>query len=320
MSIGRRAAMKRFHFRLFFCCFAIGWTSASASISPTDDRPLRVVSLHTVLTEIAREVGGQEAKVTGLLQPGIDPHAFEPSPADLRVILSADVILVSGLHLESYLDRLIAQRGPQTRLIVVGDALPRPLVRTEGNLETGDGPQAAGEREKDPHWWHSIDNVIFATELLRAEFARLRPASAAVFARNANTYKQHLVALKKWVAEEIARLPPKRRQLVTSHDAFGYFARDYGFTVHPISGLSIDSEPDAKHLAKLIDLIRQERIPAIFAESSVNPEFMANLVSETGVHVGGTLYADGLGPGDASTYEGMYRHNVRTIVDALADH
>ncbi len=277
----------------------------AASVAPlrADERPLRVATLNTILTEIASEVGGDKVEVIGLIQPGVDPHTFEPSPADMRAVVDADLVFASGLHLESYLDRLVANVGTRGRVVAVGDALPLVLSVSKG--------------EEDPHWWHDIDNVIFATELVRDEYVRLRPAWADSFARNAQGYRARLIALKAWVSHEIDELPPGKRQLVTSHDAFGYFAHDYGFTIHAISGLSTDSEPDARHLAALIDLIRSERIPMVFAESSVNPRLVANLVRETGVRLGGTLYADGLGFGDAATYEGMYRHNVRMIVEGL---
>jgi zinc/manganese transport system substrate-binding protein len=276
---------------------------------------LRVVTLSTVLTEIAREVGGEQVSVTGLLQPGVDPHSFEPSPADMRAVVAADVVFASGLNLESYLDRLVANSRPGVILVSVGDALPQSLGPTAPTDRSGSGSGAI--REPDPHWWHSIGNVRMAVELVRDRYKSMRPASAEAFDRNARAYLGRLSALQAWVAEQIARLPPARRQLVTSHDAFGYFARDYGFAIHAIGGPSTDGEPNARHLAALIDLIRREHIPAVFADGSANPQLVANLVRETGVRLGGTLYADGLGLGDAGTYEGMYRHNVTTIVEAL---
>jgi zinc/manganese transport system substrate-binding protein len=282
----------------------LGWAARDPARAAAP-RALRVVALNTVLVEIAREVGGDQAAVNGLVRPGVDPHAFEPSAADLRVLVDADLVLASGLRLESYLDRLVGKLAPKGRVVVVGDALPAVLALAGG--------------EQDPHWWHSIDLVIFATDLVRAEMTRLRPAAAAEFARGAKAYRERLVALKDWVAGEMATLPPAGRHLVTSHDAFGYFAREHGFAVHAIAGLSSDGEPDARQLARLIDLLRREHVRAVFAESSVNASLVTNLVAETGVRLGGTLYADGLGTADSdgATYEAMVRHNVRTIVEAL---
>ena len=273
---------------------------AAAAAAP----PLRVAALSTVLAEVARVVGRDDVAVAGILPPGVDPHGFEPSAAELRQMADADVILASGLDLESYLDRVVGRIGLRGGVVRVGDALP--LVLATGG-------------EKDPHWWHSVTDMKAATEIVRAAFARRRPEAAARFARNAEAYEARLSALQAWVAREIGRLPPDRRQLVTSHDAFAYFAHDYGFTVHPLSGLSTESEPDPRQLAALIDLIRARRIKAVFVEDSINPGYVASLVEETGVRVGGMLYADGLGPSgsDGETYVGMYRHNVTTLVDGL---
>jgi len=289
---------------------ALGLAAAACGAQGAQTPPLRVGSLTTVLSEIAREVGGSHVSVVGLVQPGVDPHTFNPSPADIRAVADAEVVLASGLSLEAYLDRLVAGSGSSGRVVAVGDALPEAVAMA--------GVPGAGER--DPHWWHSLDCMLIATDIVRAEFAKARPAAAADFSANAEAYQARLRGLKAWAAAEIGRLPPNRRHLVTSHDAFGYFARDYGFEVHAISGLSTDSEADARHLAGLIDLIRRERIPAVFAEDSANPRLVENLVRETGVRLGATLYADGLGPpgSGAETYDSMYRHNVRAIVDALS--
>jgi zinc/manganese transport system substrate-binding protein len=286
----------------------LGVAACGAAGAPTQERPLQVVTLSTVLTEIARDVGGPEVSVIGLVQPGVDPHTFNPSPADIRAVVDADLVLASGLNLEMYLDRLVAAAGTGIRVLAVGDSLP--LV-----LSTG-----PGGGEKDPHWWHSIADMISAVDLVRAEFSRMRPASAELFARNAGNYNAGLKELQAWVAGEIGRLPLDRRELVTSHDAFGYFAHDYGFTVHPINGLSTESEADAKRLAGLVDLIRRQKIRAIFVESSANPRLVENLLGETGVRLGGTLYADGMGPpgSGAETYISMYRRNMDTIVSALS--
>ncbi len=279
----------------------------SASAGPPS---LRVATLNTVLTEIAREVGGREVEVVGLVAPGVDPHAFNPSPADIASVVDADVVLASGLNMETYLDRLAAVVGPRGRLVAVGDGLASPIAM----------PPAAGRAERDPHWWHSIANMLAAVERVRVEFARARPGQSGVFAANAADYSARLRELGSWAGGEIAMLPAERRVLVTSHDAFGYFARDYGFRILAISGLSTESEADARNVARLIDLIRRERVGAVFAESSVDPRLVENLVRETGVRLGGTLYADGLGPrgSGAETYDSMYRHNVLAIVGALA--
>jgi zinc/manganese transport system substrate-binding protein len=278
---------------------------AAAAAAPAEP-PLRVAALGTVLAEIAGQVGGEAVRVDSLIRPGVDPHSFDPSPAEMRLLVDADLVLASGLGLEGYLGRLAARLGPGGRVASVGDALPEAI--------TGPG----GER--DPHWWQSVRATEHAVETVRAALAAARPGEAAGLAARARAYGDRLRTLDAWVAAQVAAVPPERRQLVTSHDAFAYFARDYGFTVHALSGLSTEGEADARHVAALIDLIRRDHIRAIFAESSVNPRLVANLTEETGARPGGTLYGDGLGPpgSGADTYEAMIRHNVRTLVEALS--
>jgi len=293
--------MRRLRLLIALCAAACVPAAAQA-------RPILVATLNTVLTEIASEVGGRDVEVIGLVQPGVDPHTFNPSPADLRSLADADIVLASGLNLEPHLDRLVSSARPAGRVLAVGDLLPLIL-----------SPQGPGGAERDPHWWHSIDNMLYAVGIVRDELARVRPSGAGNFERNALAYSRRLLSLKQWVSAEVATLPPERRQLVTSHDAFGYFAHDYGFTIHSINGLSTEGEVDARHLAGLVDLLRRERIRAVFAESSANPRLVANLLEETGAVLGGTLYADGLGPpgSGAESYGKMYRHNVLAIVGAL---
>jgi len=281
---------------------------ASVMPGPSFGAPIRVVTLSTVLTEIASQVGGPAASVTGLLPAGVDPHSFEPAPVDLERVAAADLVLASGLGLESYLERLVANSGARARVVQAGSVL----------LDRVPYSEEFGVHEPDPHWWNSIGAVESVTRLVCSEFSILRPAEAAEFSARAQAYLATLDSLDRWSRPLLTGIPPSRRHLVTTHDAFGWFARDYGFTVHPISGVSPEAEPNARQLARLARLIRSDGIPAIFAESSANPGLVEALVRETGVRRGGALYADGLSPdGDGTTYFGMFRHNVQAIVDAL---
>jgi zinc/manganese transport system substrate-binding protein len=288
-----------------------GLASLAAAALGGAEAPLRVVTLSTVLTEVAREVGGETVTVKGLVQPGVDPHLFSPSPRDIRAMIDSDLVLSSGLNLEGYLRRVVSNDVPAGRVIAVGDALKAPITITS----------SSGAVEEDPHWWHSIDNMLAAVEVVRMEFSASRPASSAQFLANARAYSVRLVGLKAWAAREMARIPSDRRILVTSHDAFGYLARDYGLTIQPVGAYSTEGEADGRRVAALVDYIRAHRVPAVFVESSANPRMVQNLVEETGVRLGGTLYADGLGPmgSGAETYESMYRSNVTAIVAALGN-
>ncbi len=281
--------------------------------------PLRVVTLHPVLTEFAREIGGDDARVEGLIPGGVDPHTFEPAPRQVADARAADLVLATGLHLEGFLDRLVAGDNPSARIVRVGERLPLLLTLADGHGGHDNHAAIQGDGEPDPHWWHGITNALFVSDVIRAEFTRARPESAALFALRAQNLQQKLFALQSWGAEEIRRLPPARRHLFTTHDAFGYLARDYGFTVHPLGGLSTEAEPDAKHIANLVGDVRRLGVKAVFAEDSASDKLIRTLAAETGVKTPAPLYADGPGaPGSAApTYEAMYRFNLGTIVEAL---
>lgn len=281
-----------------------GTTSPRALLRATEK--IHVSSFSTVLTEIAQEVGGTEVVVTGHVRPGVDPHTFEPTPDDLKTIAAADLILISSQHMESYVDKL--KQNSRARVVEIGAAVPG-AGGTKGAQD--------GSSVNDPHWWHSIAKVQQATRIVRDALAKLRPGSANDFSGNATKYLARLDALARWARQEIAQLPRDRRKLVTSHDAFQFFAHDYGFTIYAIEGISSDDQPSSQHVAEIIRIIKEQRVKAIFTEEFNNPKVLQEITRETGARLGGELYADGLAQGDARTFEGMYRHNVTTIVQAL---
>lgn len=282
----------------------LSWTG----IAPGAEK-IKVVTFSTVLTEVAERVGGDEADVVGLVKPGVDPHEFEPKPADLKLVSNAQLILLSAKHMEGYVGKLKEATGTKGLLLQVGDKFPSLKMRAENGKEGG--------TIEDPHWWHSIENVKRAAKVVQQALAEIAPERADVFAANEVKYVAELDALDKWARSQIAKLPRNQRKLVTSHDAFQYFARSYGFTIYPIEGISSEDQPSSKGVADLIATIRKEQVKAIFLESILNPKVSQEITKETGAKIGGTLYADGLGEGDAATYAGMYRHNVETIVNAL---
>jgi zinc/manganese transport system substrate-binding protein len=278
---------------------------------------LKVASFSTVLTEIAQQVGGNHVRVAGLVRPGQDPHEYQPTPSDLEQAADAQLILLSGKHLEHYLDKVQQATGGKAQALAVGDALP--TLKMKANPDEPQAKAEAGQNEMidDPHWWNSIPNVEKATGLVRDELIKLDPENRADYEKNSETYLAKLDELDKWAKRKVAELPRDRRKLVTSHDAFQYWAKDYGFKVYSIEGVSTETEPSNRHVAELIDQIKRQQVKAIFLENTLNPKVSREITKETGAKIGGTLYADGLGAGEGSSYDGMVRHNISAIVDAL---
>lgn len=269
---------------------------------------IRVSSFSTILTEIAQQIGGDRVAVTGHVKPGIDPHEFEPKPADLKTVGDAQLVLLSAKHMEGYVSKLREATGGKGTFLEVGDGF--------ASLKTADMENSARTVD-DPHWWHSIANVKKAAIIVRDALGKISPADAAMFSVNAEKYLSRLDALQKWTKAKLAELPRDRRKLVTSHDAFQYFAKENGFTIYAIEGISSSDQPSSQRVADLIRVVKEQGVKAVFAEAIENPKVLKEITRETGAVIGGELYADGLGEGDAATYEGMYRHNVSTVVDAL---
>jgi len=295
----------RFTFRVFCVCSLLFSTAKLQA-------QIKVASFSTVLSEIAQKVGGNNVTVTSLIKPGQDPHEYQLSPGDLSAATASDLVLLSGKGMEaSYLRNLRDALPKRVQVLAVGDQIPS---LTKGADE---GKDADKETTQDPHWWNSIAETERATTVVRDAFIRLDGQHTADYQAGASAYLTTLKELDSWVKRKVAELPRNRRILVTSHDAFQYFAKDYGFQIDSIEGLTTDQEPSVSHVTALIAEIKKQGVKAIFLENTLNPKVSVEITRESGAKIGGSLYADGLGPGDGETYTGMFRHNVTTIVDAL---
>ncbi len=279
----------------------LSWAGATSAA------PLKVASLSTVLSDVARNVGGDKIQVQEIVKGGVDPHEFTPSPSDVQQVAEADVVLVSGKGMEGYLSKL-EEGTDQKKFVNVGNKIGASL-----KLEDD------GKVIEDPHWWHSVANVKKAVSVVRDALTAADSADKDAFTANATTYQTKLDELDKAIKLKVAELGRDKRKLVTSHDAFQYFARDYGFKIYPIEGVSTAEEPSTRKVADLLGTIKKEKVKAVFFENTQNPKVITQITKETGATVGGELYADGLGApdGDAGTYLDMMHHNASTIVDAL---
>jgi zinc/manganese transport system substrate-binding protein len=266
---------------------------------------LKVASLSTVTTDLAREVGGTHVTVESLLRPGTDPHGFEPTTGDVGKVANADLVLLTGKGMEGYLSKLEEAAGGSAKFVDVGRSIPSLRTEEEGKVI------------EDPHWWHSVANMKTAVRIVAEAFEKADPKDAADYRNNATAYLSRLEELERWIRVQVATLPRDRRKLVTSHDALGYLARDCGFTIYPVKGVSTADDPSSRHVREIVAVIRGQGVKAVFLESGGNPRSLAQISSETGARLGGELYSDGLGAEEARTYESMMRHNVSTIVEGL---
>lgn len=265
-----------------------------------------VVATTTMLADLATEIGGQDAVVRGIMKPGGDPHLYKPTPGDARMIAQADVVLTNGLKLEGWIDDLVRNAG--------GDA--QVVVTTEG-IDALKDPSKTNY--PDPHVWHDVSKWMAVTDNVRDALVKADPAHAEGYRQRAAAYQQQLRELDAWVKAEAARVPEAQRVLVTSHDAFQYYGARYGFEVVAVQGLSTESEAGARDVARVIEVVRQRKIPSLFIETSVNPKLIEQISRETGATIGGSLYSDSLGDaeGPGGSYIGMIRQNTRLVTEAL---
>ena len=274
---------------------------------------LKVASLHPMVTDLARQVGGSHVQVVPLMNAGEDIHEFSPSSADMAQARSADILLASGKGLELYLPRLKATLGGATRVIEAGSAV-RSVKLSAADAAFACCPHhAAGSI--DPHWWHSIDGMQKAAKYVAKEFGKADPANKRAYAANAKAWIKELNALETWAKREISKVPRSKRYLVTAHAAFGYFCRDFGFKSIPVAGASEESA-SSKYLAEAIATIRKRGVPAAFPEVNANPQALDSIIKTTGIRKGATLIADASAK-SAPTYRAFVEHNVRAIVAGL---
>lgn len=266
---------------------------------------LNVVASFSILGDFVKNVGGERVDVTTLVGPDGDVHVYAPAPADARKIADAKLLVINGLGLEGWLPRLLQASGGKA-----------PIV----TATKGIAPLKLGS-DADPHAWQSVANAKKYVTNIRDALAAVDPADAGVFSKQAEIYLAKLDALDREVREAVAQIPESRRKVISTHDAFGYFAAAYGIQFIAPLGVSTESEASARDIARIITQIKTEKIPAVFLENISDPRLIQRISAETGARVGGTLFSDSLTgeKGDAPTYIAMVRHNIKALTSALAD-
>jgi ABC-type Zn uptake system ZnuABC Zn-binding protein ZnuA len=308
-----------------------GGNSVGSVGGPSDGEGLKVVATTSVLADIAQRVAGDLFRVEALISPGTDPHAFEPTPSDLKRIVGADLVIVNGAglegDLEDYLDDVdensivVASEGLTSRTPAPGE--PGHAADGEEHAEEAEehADEQAHEGEADPHFW--LDPVLVQTYVqnIAAAFEKADPDHAAEYAAGAEAFDQELIELDVWTSEQVAALPAERRKLVMNHASHGYWADRYGFDVvgAVIPSVSTGSAPTAKDLAELLETIEREGVPAIFVQTGENPRLASQIAADTGIVVVDDLFTGSLSETDgvAPSYLEMMRYNTGRIVEAL---
>jgi manganese/iron transport system substrate-binding protein len=287
------------------------------SISLDAGQKLRVVATTNIVGDVVHQVGGDRIELTTLMDIGIDPHSYVPTPSDSAAIHDAQVVFASGAGLESDLERVFASAGGDALQIYLSDELQHRLMG--GGLEETDGAHQHNESDIDPHVWFDVTNVIRWVETIEQVLSAMDPANATEYKTAAASYTQELEELDAWVQVQVSTIPEANRKLVTNHPSFGYLADRYGLEqVGAVYPFSPSAEPSARDIALLEDAIREYGVPAVFAESTVNPKLAEQVADDTGVRLV-ALYSGSLGgPGSgAETYIQLIRYDVSAIADAL---
>ena len=281
--------------------------------------PLKVVASFSILADMTRTIGGDRVAVTSLVGPGGDPHVFQPSPQDARAVAEADLVIINGLGFEGWMDRLIEASGYDGPVVVASKEVV-PLAADGSHADEADAHDAHGHDVYDPHAWQDAGNAALYAAAICGALEDADPAGKATYTASATAYEATLTQIDGEIRARFAALPTDRRTVLTTHDAFGYFAHAYGLTFLAPQGLSTESEPSARDVAALIRQIRDEGVEAVFIEALSDDRLVRQIAQETGAIVGGELYADTLSAADgpASTYIAMMRHNAAAIATALA--
>lgn len=286
----------------------------AASMATAQDDPVNAVVTIAMIGDVVENVGGDCVDVTAIMGPGVDPHLYEASAADVRTFQEAEVIFYSGYSLEGQLGDVLARFGEQKPTVAVSPSSIDP-----GNLITVQDIYGI-----DPHLWMDASLWSQIAPSIAETLAEVQPDCADQFTANAEEYQQQLQALHDWVGEAIATIPEEQRSLVTAHDAFAYYGRAYGIEVAGIQGISTESEASVADIRATAELVAETGVPAVFIESTINPRTIQAVVDAaqaqgSDVEIGGELYSDAMGEAGTAggTYIGMIFENTVNIVRAL---
>jgi manganese/iron transport system substrate-binding protein len=311
LSNSLRAALVALTIGFFGCENQAASTSFTQTTTRANDNLPQVVATTTVLCDLTKQVAGDTINLTCLISPGADPHLYQPKSEDRKAIEQANLILYSGYNFEPGLIKIIkASKNPAPKIAVGQVAVPKPQKIQKGS-----------KKVTDPHIWHNTKNAIKMVEVINRNLGKLEPSEAATYTSNARKITNEITQMDNWIKSTIASIPLKKRKLVTTHDALGYYAKAYGISLAgALEGISTAEKPTDARVKNLVAGIKRAKVPTIFAETTTNTKLIESVAREAKVKVSNSkLYADGLGESgsDGETYQKMMVANTRTIVEGL---
>lgn len=305
----RQLSQKLFTALTLFALSTFGLLSSTAHAQ----EKLHVTATFSILGDLVRFVGGERLVVSTLVGADQDAHVFEPRPADAKTILKSQLLVTNGLGFEPWAVKLAQSAGYKGEILVASKGVKaRHMAADKAHASHAHEPL-------DPHAWQNPLNVVFYVRNIAAALSKLDASGAAIYTSNAEAYVKELQALDVWTQQQLAVIAPSKRKVITSHDAFGYFAAQYQVKFLAPQGINTDAEPSAKQVAQLIRQIQREKIRAVFVENMSNPQLLTQLSKDTGVKVGASLYSDALSGANqpADTYLHMMKHNVTHLVAGM---
>ena len=288
--------------------------------------PLKVVASFSVLGDMVREIGGEHVVLSTIVGPDADAHTFEPSPKDVQALAGAQVLVLNGLDFEPWLPRLIESAGFKGLQVLASKGVPVRRLSTESPHQHAGGSErdhAPGRGQTpgdvDPHAWQSLGNGMLYAANIAEGLGMADPARRAYYRNRSKLYIEKMKKLDTEIKLALSEVPEQRRTVISSHDAFGYFADAYGIRFLSVTGVSNEAEPSARDVAALIDRVRRESVSGVFIDNAANPRLVEQIARETGAKVGGTLYSDALAKADqpASSYLGMFSWNAGQLIYVL---
>ncbi len=307
---------------LIACAIGLATVALSPALRAQTPAPIKAVASFSILGDLVRQVGGDRVAVDVLVGPGSDAHVFQPTPSQARLVGQAQIVFSNGLGFEGWMTRLLNTARYKGRHVVASQGVKPIQVEEEHDHHKPGGKHGHPHDDADPHAWQSVPNAMVYVGNIAKGLCAADAAGCDRYQKNAAAYTAQLRALDADIKSAWTAIPAAQRKVITSHDAFAYYAKAYGVQFLAPQGVNTDSEASAKGVAQLVRQIKKEQIKALFVESIADPRLIAQIGRETGVKPSGELFSDSLSAasGPATDYVAMMRANTTALTQAILGH